>query len=68
MKGAAGGHSSGQKQTQPKQNMNYNPYHSPGGNNIYMNILADAIENQDPDWKNRVVHDFRKNIAEDNEA
>ena len=48
--------------------MNYNPYHSPGGNNIYMNILADAIENQDADWKNRVVQDFRKNIAEDNDA
>jgi hypothetical protein len=32
-----------------------------------LNILAGAIDNQESDWKNRVVHDFRKKIIVDHQ-
>jgi hypothetical protein len=33
-----------------------------------MNILADAIDQQEADWKNRVIHDFKRNMNDENGA
>jgi hypothetical protein len=33
-----------------------------------MTILADAIDQQEVDWKNRVIHDFRRNMEDEHGA